>query len=102
MASPTHISIFTSDTGIYCNGSAYRYPLETPEYEIIENAKKIARKHESDSVVVVRTKPYGKKLGAWYIKGFCKEYTWDDLREMIRINVDKCKYTRRDCWLIGL
>ena len=103
MSFSRHISFYNSDTGSRRDlGSERTYPRETPEDVIIEKAIELAKKNGSDSVVVIRTKPYGKKPGAWYIKGFATRFSYEDLRAKIQANVVANEYTRRDCWLIRI
>lgn len=97
-----HISLFNSDTGNRDLGSEESFPRENPEHVIIEQAIKFARMHGNNSVVVVRTKPYGSKPGAWYIKGYKDPFHHEDLRSRIETNVRLGLYSRRECWLIRL
>ena len=97
-----HISLFPSDTGSRDLGSECSFPRETPEHVIIKRAIDMAREYKHDSVVVVRTKPYGIKPGAWYIKGYSKPYEYEDLRARIETNIRLGQHARRECWLIRL
>jgi hypothetical protein len=100
MSSACHISLFNSDTGSRDLGSERSFPRETPEYVIIKTAIELARKHGGNAVTVVRTKPYGSKPGAWYIKGFKNRFSYEELRSKIDENIILGKFARRECWLI--
>ena len=102
MTSAHHISLFNSDTGSRDLGSEHSFPRETPEYIIIKKAIDMASAYGSNSVVIIRTKPYGTKPGAWYIKGYNNRFSYEELRAKIDKNVSLGKFERRECWLIRL
>ena len=89
------ITEYNSDSGNKDLSNERRYNKNIPFSEILKKAR------ELKAFLIVKTSYINDdKPGAWYIKGYNNDYTYEEIKSRIEENVRNNKYTRRTCYLI--
>ena len=103
-ASPASISYlhFNTDSGHRDLGRVKSYPRDTDFNVVFEDAIVLAKRYGSNGVLVVKTKPYQKFPGAWYIKGFDGQISYQTILHTVEENHTRGLHRRRDCYLISV
>ena len=86
---------YKSDSGTKDFSNERRYSKNKEFSEILKKAR------ELKAFLIVKTSYINDdKPGAWYIKGYNNDYTYEEIKSRIEENVRNNKHTRRTCYLI--
>ena len=89
------ITEYNSDSGNKDFSHERRYSKNIEFSEILQKAR------ELKAFLIVKTSYINNaKPGAWYIKGYNNDYTYEEIKSRIEENVRNNKHTRRTCYLI--
>lgn len=89
------ITIYNGDSGNRDLSTEKKFNSNTSFFEVLKKAI------ELKAFLIVKTSYINSnKPGSWYLKGFNKNYNYDEIKLKIEENVKKDKYKKRVCYLI--
>ena len=89
------ITEYNSDSGNKDLSNERRYNKNIEFSVILQKAR------ELKAFLIVKTSYINDdKPGAWYIKGYNSNYTYEEIKSQIEENVKNKKHTKRTCYLI--
>jgi hypothetical protein len=99
-----HLSFYNSDSGNRGLGKEVTFATNKyTEADIIQKALEFMRSYGTRTALIVRTSPYGRKPGAWYIKGFQPRYSdYEDIKRKVEANMMAGRHSRRECILVRI
>lgn len=95
-------TFYNSDSGNRDLGPERTFSCAYSEAAVIAEAKRLAIKYHKTWIIIVRTSAWGKKPGAWYIKGYKSKLDYDAVKANIEANVTGERYARRTAILVRL
>ncbi len=97
----SHILMYDSDTGNRRDLGKEKTLARTTEWTaVLEQAQALAKDHGIHYALIILTSPYGRKPGAYYIKGYSGDVPYDTVKARLEANSAVGRYNRRQAWLV--